>query len=76
MCTDISKDGMMSGPNFDLYTEILKRYPQLILQASGGVSSIEDLTKLEELHIPEAISGKALLDGRIDLNQAVARFKS
>jgi len=76
LCTDIAKDGMLSGPNYELYTELLCRYPNLIVQASGGVSATTDLEELERRHIPEAISGKALLDGRIDLNEAVARFSS
>jgi len=76
LCTDIAKDGMLSGPNYELYTELLRRYPNLIVQASGGVSATTDLEELERRHIPEAISGKALLDGRIDLNEAVARFSS
>lgn len=76
LCTDISKDGMLSGPNFDLYADLLDRYPGLILQASGGVSSMSDLDKLNDLNIPEAISGKALLDGRINLKAAIARYSS
>ena len=74
LCTDISKDGMLSGPNFELYKDILSRYPGIILQASGGVSSLDDLDKLAELNVPEAISGKALLDGRIDLSEALEKF--
>lgn len=76
LCTDISKDGMMTGPNFDLYVEIQTRYPKLIVQASGGVASITDLAKLEALGIQETISGKALLDGRIDMAQALEIYSS
>jgi phosphoribosylformimino-5-aminoimidazole carboxamide ribotide isomerase len=65
LCTDISRDGAMAGPNFDLYVEILERYPELQLQASGGVRHIADLERLRDLGIPAAITGKALLDGRI-----------
>ena len=65
LCTDISRDGAMSGPNFDLYADIVRRYPQLDLQASGGVRDAADLERLRDLEIPAAITGKALLDGRI-----------
>ena len=65
LCTDVLRDGTLTGPNFDLYVEILNRYPALQLQASGGVRNIDDLELLRELGVPAAISGKALLDGRI-----------
>lgn len=65
LCTDISRDGAMTGPNFDLYAEILARYPELQLQASGGVRHLADLEQLRNLGVPAAITGKALLDGRI-----------
>jgi phosphoribosylformimino-5-aminoimidazole carboxamide ribotide isomerase len=65
LCTDISRDGAMAGPNFDLYAEILARYPDLQVQASGGVRHIGDLECLRDLGVPAAITGKALLDGRI-----------
>jgi len=65
LCTDVSRDGAMTGPNFDLYTAIATRFPDLQLQASGGVRHIQDLEKLRELGIPAAITGRALLDGKI-----------
>ncbi len=65
LCTDVSRDGAMEGPNFHLYAEILQRYPTLQLQASGGVRDIEDLEMLRELGVPAAITGRALLDGEI-----------
>lgn len=65
LCTDVSRDGAMAGPNFELYVEILNRYPALQLQASGGVRDIDDLELLRELGVPAAITGRALLDGRI-----------
>lgn len=66
LCTDISRDGAMSGPNVDLYTEILRRYPGIVLQASGGVRDIRDMERLRAAGLPAAITGKALLDGKID----------
>jgi len=65
LCTDVSRDGAMTGPNFELYSGIAARFPNLKLQASGGVRHIQDLEKLRELGIPAAITGRALLDGTI-----------
>ncbi|MDJ0814021.1 MAG: 1-(5-phosphoribosyl)-5-[(5-phosphoribosylamino)methylideneamino]imidazole-4-carboxamide isomerase [Woeseiaceae bacterium] len=65
LCTDVSRDGAMSGPNLDLYRQILRRFPGLQLQASGGVRDIEDLSQLRAEGLPAAITGRALLDGKI-----------
>ena len=65
LCTDIGRDGAMSGPNFELYAEIVRRYPDVRLQASGGVRNISDIEELREIGVPAAITGKALLDGKI-----------
>lgn len=72
LCTDVSRDGAMAGPNVDLYVEILRRYPDLKLQASGGVRNIEDLRELRSRGVPAAISGKALLDGAITAAEVAA----
>ncbi len=69
LCTDVLRDGTLTGPNFDLYAEILNRYPSMQLQASGGVRDIDDLELLRELGVPAAITGKALLDGRISAEE-------
>jgi len=65
ICTDISKDGMLEGPSFELYSEILNHNKNLKLIASGGISSIDDLNKLEDLGCEGAIIGKALYEGKI-----------
>ena len=65
LCTDISRDGAMTGPNVALYEEVLVRYPGIQLQASGGVRNIEDLEALRTAGIPAAITGRAMLDGSI-----------
>lgn len=65
LCTDISRDGALSGPNVKLYARLIDRYPGILLQASGGVRSIEDLDALRNIGANAAISGRALLDGRI-----------
>lgn len=68
-CTDISTDGMLSGPNLELYTKILLSFPQLNLIASGGVSSLEDLSELENIGMDGVIVGKAIYEGKITLEQ-------
>ena len=65
LCTDISRDGMMEGPNLRLYKELVLKYPQIIFQASGGTSSVKDLSNLKNVGIENVIVGKALLDGNI-----------
>ncbi|MAD91621.1 MAG: 1-(5-phosphoribosyl)-5-[(5-phosphoribosylamino)methylideneamino]imidazole-4-carboxamide isomerase [Gammaproteobacteria bacterium] len=65
LCTDIDRDGAMTGPNFELYSEMLSRYPNIHIQASGGVRNIRDLQDLNDLGLSAAITGRALLDGRI-----------
>lgn len=67
ICTDIECDGMLQGPSTDLYKEILEEYPSLYLIASGGVSCIDDIIKLEEAKVPAVIFGKALYEGKIQL---------
>lgn len=74
LCTDVARDGAMTGPNFQLYVEILLRYPALQLQASGGVRSIDDLELLREIGAPAAITGRALLDGEITAAE-IASFR-
>lgn len=68
ICTDISKDGMMQGPSFDLYNHLIETCePNLELVASGGVSSIEDIEKLYENKLHSVIVGKAYLDNKISI---------
>ena len=71
LCTDISKDGMLEGPSVDLYKEIIKQYPDMHLIASGGVSSIDDIYRLEEAHVPAVVFGKALYEGKISLKDLI-----
>ena len=66
-CTDISTDGMLEGPNFDLYEKLRERFPTLKVTASGGISSIDDLHKLKALGLYGAIIGKALYEHKIEL---------
>jgi phosphoribosylformimino-5-aminoimidazole carboxamide ribotide isomerase len=69
LVTDISRDGMMTGFNRDLLAEVVERLPQLAVQASGGVASIDDL---RDLPTAGAIIGRALWEGKIDLEEALA----
>jgi len=72
LCTDVSRDGAMKGPNLALYSTIMKRFPELQLQASGGVRNIQDLEALNDLGIPAAITGRALLEGKISTAEMVS----
>ena len=74
LCTDVARDGAMTGPSFDLYADILTRYPDLLLQASGGVRNIDDLNRLRAMGVPAAITGRALLDGEISAEE-IASFR-
>lgn len=73
LCTEISRDGMLAGPALQLYKDIMQRYPECHLIASGGVSSIDDLRELEANGIPAVVFGKAIYEGRIDL-KALSEF--
>ena len=67
VCTDIARDGMLQGPSVELYKEIREAIPTLYIIASGGVSSVADIERLDEAGIPAVIFGKALYEGRIQL---------
>ena len=67
-CTDISKDGKMEGPAFDLYKNITSKFPELFFVASGGVTSLSDLEQLREIGCKAAIIGKAIYEDKISLN--------
>ncbi|MEG2946959.1 MAG: HisA/HisF-related TIM barrel protein, partial [Bacteroidales bacterium] len=69
--TDIARDGMLQGPATDLYRTMLEQFPNLFLIASGGVSSIADIDRLEEAGVPAVIFGKAIYEGRIQLRDLI-----
>jgi len=69
LCTEISKDGTLAGPAIDLYRQVMDVYPQLHLIASGGVSSKEDIMALDAAGIPAVVFGKAIYEGRINLEE-------
>ncbi|PIQ48158.1 MAG: 1-(5-phosphoribosyl)-5-[(5-phosphoribosylamino)methylideneamino]imidazole-4-carboxamide isomerase [Cytophagales bacterium CG12_big_fil_rev_8_21_14_0_65_40_12] len=69
ICTDVSKDGLLQGPSFELYAELMERFPSLKLIASGGVATLDDLKQLEQMGIFGTIVGKAYYEGRITLTE-------
>jgi phosphoribosylformimino-5-aminoimidazole carboxamide ribotide isomerase len=73
--TDISKDGMLEGPSFELYQDLRQNFENLYVIASGGVSSMDDIIQLEEKGIPAVITGKAIYEGKITLKQIQTFYK-
>jgi len=67
ICTDISKDGAMIGPSFELYKDLMSEFPSLKFIASGGVTTLDDLIKIKEMGMFGAIIGKAIYEGTIKL---------
>lgn len=72
LCTDIARDGMLSGPNLDLYTYLRATAPALAVQASGGVSAVADIVGAREAGCAGIVLGRALLEGRFALPEALA----
>ena len=71
LCTEISKDGTLAGPAIDLYKSVMRVYPELHLIASGGVSSLDDIKALDAAGIPAVVFGKAIYEGRINLQKLI-----
>lgn len=69
LCTEISKDGTLAGPAIDLYKRVMEAYPELHLIASGGVSSMDDIKALDAAGIPAVVFGKAIYEGKINLQE-------
>lgn len=72
LCTDIARDGMLSGLNNDLYDEIANRFQGIEVQASGGVKTLQDIREAKTAGAGGAILGRALLEGRFSLQEALA----
>jgi phosphoribosylformimino-5-aminoimidazole carboxamide ribotide isomerase len=68
-CTDVSKDGLLQGPALELYRNIVEKFPALNFIASGGVSEMDDVLRLEEIACKGVIIGKAIYEGRITLKE-------
>jgi phosphoribosylformimino-5-aminoimidazole carboxamide ribotide isomerase len=71
LCTDISKDGTLTGTNVALYQELCEKYPNIEWQASGGIGSIEDIKALIPTGVSGVILGRSLLEGKFSLEQAI-----
>ena len=69
LCTEISRDGMMCGPAITLYKQIMAKFPNIHLIASGGVASMEDIKTLEAEGIPAVVFGKAIYEGKINMKE-------
>ena len=65
LCTDIARDGALQGPNLELYSEAVRRYPRIAWQASGGVRQPDDLSRLAAVGVAATISGRALLEAHL-----------
>ena len=69
ICTDISKDGMLQGPTFDLYARLQEKYPEQDIIVSGGISKMDDIRRLNEMRLRHVIVGKAIYEGHITLEE-------
>ncbi|QJC35608.1 HisA/HisF-related TIM barrel protein [Enterobacteriaceae endosymbiont of Donacia sparganii] len=70
LCTDISRDGTFLGPNINLYTEIVKKYPEIFFQASGGISTLQDILNLKNSGVKNIIIGRAFLEKKFTIKEA------
>jgi len=73
--TDIARDGMLTGPSIDLYKEIMDKFPTIELIASGGIATMNDIYELDEMGVPGVITGKAIYEGRIKLEEIEKFYK-
>lgn len=76
LCTDISKDGTLTGSNVALYRELTATYPQLQWQASGGIGSLDDIRALRGSGVAGVILGRSLLEGKFTLQEAIACWQN
>lgn len=76
LCTDISKDGTLQGPNVELYADLKRAYPEIVWQASGGVATLQDLNDLAAVQCDSVILGKALLTGQFTLQEALQCWRN
>lgn len=76
LCTDISKDGTLTGSNVALYRELSARYPTILWQASGGIGNIDDVAALKNTGVAGVILGRSLLEGKFTVEEAIACWQS
>lgn len=72
VCTDISRDGLLQGPSFELYAELMEEFQNVVFTASGGISGMDDIKELDRIGVPKVIVGKAIYEQRITLNDIKA----
>ncbi|PPI86740.1 1-(5-phosphoribosyl)-5-[(5-phosphoribosylamino)methylideneamino]imidazole-4-carboxamide isomerase [Candidatus Pantoea edessiphila] len=71
LCTDIYRDGTLLGPNINLYKEMIEKFPKIIFQSSGGISSLNDIISLRNIGVQSIIVGRALLENKFTLLEAI-----
>ncbi|WP_437614026.1 1-(5-phosphoribosyl)-5-[(5-phosphoribosylamino)methylideneamino]imidazole-4-carboxamide isomerase [Erwinia sp. V71] len=76
LCTDISRDGTLSGSNVALYQEVTARYPQIAFQSSGGIGSLEDIAALRGCGVQGVIVGRALLEDKFTVTEAISCWQN
>ncbi|MBF7980246.1 MULTISPECIES: 1-(5-phosphoribosyl)-5-[(5-phosphoribosylamino)methylideneamino]imidazole-4-carboxamide isomerase [Rahnella] len=76
LCTDISRDGTLAGSNVALYREVTARFPQVAFQASGGIGSLQDIANLRDSGVKGVIVGRALLDGKFNVTEAISCWQN
>lgn len=76
LCTDISRDGTLAGSNVELYCELTQRYPDIAFQASGGIGNLEDIAALRTSGVKGVIVGRALLDGKFNVEEAISCWQN
>lgn len=76
LCTDISKDGTLAGSNVALYQAISQQYPQIAFQASGGIGNLDDVKALENSGVSGIIVGRALLEGKFTVQEAITCWQN
>lgn len=75
LCTDISRDGTLQGANHQLYSEMAAKFPTIEWQASGGIGNLDDIEVLKPTNVSGVILGRALLEGKFTVEQAIARWQ-
>jgi len=76
LCTDISRDGTLSGSNVNLYKEVTARFPQIAFQSSGGIGELSDVAALRGSGVQGVIVGRALLEGKFTVSEAIACWQN
>ncbi|MCW5197610.1 1-(5-phosphoribosyl)-5-[(5-phosphoribosylamino)methylideneamino]imidazole-4-carboxamide isomerase [Buchnera aphidicola] len=71
LCTDITQDGTLNGPNISLYESLVKKYPRMNFQSSGGIGRLKDIINLKKIGIKDIIIGKAFLENKFTMTEAV-----